>query len=248
MNKSARPQIQTSKNSSKKKGHKFKAKLLDTYYGHPIKDMKLICITGTTGKTTVAHFVHQILESAKQQVAVLASDQEIKVSTLHKFFSDAWKAGAEYVVVTAPATSLEKDVFYGLPIHLAALTDYAPASLDAPKDFKSAESTLFDMSPEIVVLNRDDAYYHDFHNFAGTKATVVYGSDYSSDVQIESSKLYKKGSEVHLNLSGNRFTVASFLTGKPIIHYMAAATAIATALKLTPENIIDGIANYEPEK
>ena len=32
------------------KGAKIKAKLLNTYYGHPLKDMKLICVTGTTGK------------------------------------------------------------------------------------------------------------------------------------------------------------------------------------------------------
>lgn len=247
---SSAPQTKTQTNPAKpsKKGGRLKARLLDTYYGHPIKDMKLICITGTTGKTTVAHFVHEILNAAGQRVAVLASDDDIKVGTLHKFFSDAWKAGAEYVVVTAPAASLEKDAFYGLPIHVAALTDYIPAGLDTPsaKEFTAAESTLFQMQPEIVVLNRDDAYYHDFRDFAGTKATITYGSDYSSDIQIESSKLYKKGSEAHLNLSGERFTVASFLSDQPAIHYMAAAAAIAAALKLAPDHIIDGLANFDP--
>ena len=58
---------ESAKKSPNKKGgmsakrQKIKAKLLKSYYGNPIKDMKLIAITGTTGKTVVAHFVHEIL-------------------------------------------------------------------------------------------------------------------------------------------------------------------------------------------
>ena len=39
---------------------KVKAKLLKSYYGNPAKDMKVIAVTGTTGKVTVAHYVHEI--------------------------------------------------------------------------------------------------------------------------------------------------------------------------------------------
>ena len=228
---------------------KIKAKLLGTYYGHPIKDMKLICITGTTGKVAVAHFVHEIMREAGQRVAVLASDSTIKVGTLHKFFSDAWKAGANYVIVTAPADSLDKDVFYGLPVHLAAMTDFLSAGLDSPSaaEYAMSSTTLFKMDPEIVVLNTDDGNYNEFRNFAGTQATVTYGHDHSAAVDIEDSKLYKKGAEAHLNISGTRFTTATFLTGEPAVSYMAAAAAIATALHIAPDPIIDGIAAYDPD-
>ena len=43
---------------------KVKAKLLKSYYGNPAKDMKVIAITGTTGKVTVAHYVHEILRAS----------------------------------------------------------------------------------------------------------------------------------------------------------------------------------------
>ena len=241
-NSSPSPTTKTKKNIKLRTG-KIKAKLLSSYYGNPIKDMKLVCITGTTGKSTVAHFVHEILRAGGQHVACLASDQDLKVSTLHKFFSDAWRAGANYVVVTAPAESLEKDVFYGLPIHVAAMTDYVPSTLDAPSalDYQISENTLFDMNPEIVVLNRSDAHYRDFANFAGSTATVTYGSDRYATVQIENSKLYKKGAEAEINIGGTRFTVATFLTGEPVVSYMACATAIASSLHLSPETIADGI-------
>ena len=59
----------------KAQSQKLKARILKSYYGNPLKDMKLIAITGTTGKTIVAHFVHEILKATGEQVAVLASDQ-----------------------------------------------------------------------------------------------------------------------------------------------------------------------------
>ena len=259
MRKSLRPKrnTDTAKKETKVKGGKkgsrgtkIKAKALSTYYGNPIKDMKLICITGTTGKVDVAQFVYEILKAAGEQVEVLASDGALKVGELHKFFSDAWKAGANYVVVTAPAESLQQDVFYGLPVYIAAITDFVPASLSdmSAEDFLESTSTLFKMDPEIVILNHDDIHYQDFASFAGQKATLTYGQDRFSAVQIESSKLYRKGVEANLNLSGVRFTVASFLTGEPAVSYMACATAIATALHLSTDYIVEGMANYDPEK
>lgn len=235
--------------SAKTNTGKLKAKFLGTYYGHPIKDMKLICITGSTGKVEVANYVHEILKAAGQPVSILASDDTIKVGALHKFLSSAWKAGSNYVVVTAPAKSLEKDVFYDLPIHIAALTNFVPSSLSDPssEEYASAESVLFNMNPDYVILNRDDAHYTDFTNFAGREGTLTYGSDRFSNVQILSSKLYKMGAEATLAIGNVNFTVATFLTGEPVISYMAAAVAIGDALHITPAKIEEGIGNYDPE-
>ncbi|MBQ6396460.1 hypothetical protein IJH89_02645 [Candidatus Saccharibacteria bacterium] len=240
----------SSKSSLKEKTQRARAKFLSSYYGNPIRDMKLICITGTSGKETVANFVHEILKSAGQHVSVLASDSPVKTSVLHKFFADAWKAGSNYCVVTAPAESLKNNVFYGLPVHVAALTNFIPSSLDAPSvdDFISSESTLFKMSPDIVVLNEDDAHYLDFSKFSGSDQTLTYGATRSSTIRIDSAKLYKKGTEVNLSLGSSRFSCASFLTGEPIVSYIACAAAVATALHIGPDAIIDGLANYTPEE
>ncbi len=237
----------TKKTSFKQKSERAKAKLLSTYYGNPIRDMKLIAITGTTGKSTVAHFVHEILRAAGQHAAVLASDAPFKTSVLHKFFADAWKAGANYVIVTAPADSLKKNVFYGLPVEVAALTDFVPASLSAPTstDFLNDTTTLFSMNPEIIVLNEDDAYFSDFQKFSGKKETFTYGTTPTSTLHIDTKRLYKKGTEASLSLGSSRFTVASFLVGEPIVSYMACAAAIATSLHISSDVIAEGLANYQ---
>lgn len=228
---------------------RIKVRLLKTYYGNILKDMRIICITGTTGKSVVANYLYHILKEANEKVAVLASEEEIKVGTLYKFFSDAWRAGADYCIITTPAKSLRKDVFYQLPVYLAALTDYVPSKLSdlTPEEYAAAENTLFSLHPEYLVLNRDDSNYLEFSKFRGKQGTVTYGSDHYSNTKIERRTLYRKGSEATLNIEGRRFKVASFITGEPNISYMAAAATIANLMHYTEDQIINGIGNFDPD-
>lgn len=242
-----------SKTKNKKGGmkagrQKLKAKMLKSYYGNPMKDMKLIAITGTTGKVVVAHYVHEILRAAGEQVAVLASDQPFKLGMLHKFLSDAWKAGANWVIVTVPAEGLRDNIFYGLPVHVAAMTNFVTSGLKdmEPEEFLDSEKTLFDMRPKLVVLNRDDINYETFSEFKGTRGTLTYGVS-SSDVKILNSKLYAKGTEATMSMQSEVVTLATFVTGETAVSYMACAAAVATALEISNDKIIDGIAEYIPE-
>ena len=232
----------------KAKSQKIKAGILKSYYGNPMKDMKLIAITGATGKVTVAHYVHEILRKSGEQVAVLASDQPFKMGMLHKFLSDAWKAGANYVIVTVPAGSLRDNVFYGLPIQVAAMTNFVTASLKdmTADEFLDSEKTLFDMKPSVVILNRDDKNYDTFADFKGAKSTLTYGQT-GADIKILNSKLYPKGAEATLSAKSEIISVATFIPGETAVSYMACATAIAEALGVKTDNIIDGIAEYDPE-
>lgn len=231
----------------KKSSQRLKAKLLKSYYGNPAKDMKVVAITGTTGKVVVAHYVHEILRAANKQVAVLASDQPFKMGMLHKFMSDAWKAGADYVVITVPAEGLRDNIFYGLPVTVAAMTNFVTAGLRdmEPKEYLDNEKTLFDMKPEIVVLNGDDINYDTFSEFRGSKETVTFGQT-AADVKILNSKLYPKGTEATLSIKSDIITVATFVAGETAVSYMACAAAIAKGLGLSSDNIIDGIAEYNP--
>lgn len=226
---------------------KIKAKLLKSYYGNPAKDMKLIAITGTTGKVTVAHYVHEILRASGEQVAVLASDQPFKMSVLHKFLSDAWKAGANYVIVTVPAEGLRDNIFYGLPVNVAAMTNFVTAGLHdmEPEEYLENEKTLFDMKPEIVVLNGDDLNFDTFAEFKGSKDTIIFGQS-GGDIKILNSKLYPKGTEATLSIKSEVISVATFVAGETAVSYMACAAAIASGLGISTDNIIDGIAEYEP--
>ncbi len=231
----------------KTRRQKLKARVLKSYYGNPMRDMKLIAITGSTGKVTVAHYVHEIMKAKGEQVAVLASDQPFKMGMLHKFLSDAWKAGADYVIVTVPAEGLRDNIFYGLPVYVAAMTNFVTAGLRdmEPEEFLKNEKTLFDMKPEIVVLNHDDINYNTFAEFKGSKKTLSFGLS-SSDVKILNSKLYAKGTEATVSIQSEITTLATFVPGETSVSYMACAATIAEGIGASVDNIVDGIANYEP--
>lgn len=240
--------LKNKKGGFKANSQKIKAKLLKSYYGNPAKDMKLIAITGTTGKTVVAHYVHEILRSAGEQVAVLASEQPFKMGMLHKFLSDAWKAGANYVIVTVPAEGLRDNIFYGLPVNVAVMTNFVTAGLHdmEPKEYLDNEKTLFDMKPEIVVLNSDDLNYDTFSEFKGSKETLTFGQS-GADIKILNSKLYTKGTEATLSIKSEVISVATFVAGETAVSYMACATAVANGLGISTDHIVDGIAEYNPE-
>ena len=240
--------VKNKKGGLKAGSQKVKAKLLKSYYGNPAKDMKLIAITGTTGKTIVAHYIHEILRTAGEQVAVLASDQPFKMGMLHKFLSDAWKAGADYVIVTVPAEGLRDNIFYGLPVNVAAMTNFVTAGLKdmEPDEYLDSEKTLFDMKPEIVILNSDDLNYDTFAEFKGSKETLSFGQS-GADVKILNSKLYPKGTEATLSIKSEVISAATFVAGETAVSYMACAATIASGLGVSTDNIIDGIAEYNPE-
>lgn len=247
MEKREKSQIKNKKGGLKARGQKLKAGILKSYYGNPIKDMQLIAITGTTGKVTVAHYIHEILRASGEQVAVLASDQPFKMGMLHKFLSDAWKAGANVVIVTVPADTLRDNVFYGLPVTVAVMTNFVTSSLKdmTPEEYLEDEKTLFDMKPEIVILNHDDANYEKFAEFKGTKDTLDYGLA-GSDVKILNSKLYPKGTEATLSVKSEIISLATFVPGETAVSYMACATAIAKAMGISTDDIINGVAEWQP--
>ena len=238
------------KSSFSAKTQKARAKFLGAYYGHPIRDMKLICVTGSTGRATVVKLLHEILRAAGMHAAVLATDAEVKPGMLHKFFAEAWKAGANYVIVSTPVMSVRKNVFYDLPVEVLAVTDYIPSTYEALsyEDFVEGVKELLGNRPEYLVLNADDKSVQEFENYDGVRNTYTYGRDVRATVRIVNSVLYKKGVEATLGIGSSFFPCASFLTGEVAVSYMACAATVATALNISSNTVSEGMANYEPEE
>ena len=56
-----------------KEGRKALAIMSSNYYGHPTKNLKLIGVTGTNGKTTSVYLLKAILESAGKKVGLIGT-------------------------------------------------------------------------------------------------------------------------------------------------------------------------------
>ena len=236
------------KSPFKHRVQKVKAKFLATYYSNPAKDIKIIAVAGTVGREITAHYLHNIIKVLDEKAGLIL--EPTSTSDLYKQLFAHWKDGANYAVISLPSEALANHFCYGLPIHIAVLTDnpedQGSAITNVSTDEQQAKSILFNTQPNFSIICRDSSNYDVFSHFPTHTATFSYGRDREADLRINRSKLYKVGAEANFTYGQDNFDVATYVTSESAVYYMAAATAAAFALDITIENIIDGIADYEP--
>ena len=243
---------------------KSRAKIISARYGNPARDLSVIAVTGTNGKTTTVNFLNEILKEAGYRTAMfstanieIAGEQTVNdtnsttatVARLQKFFRDAKKADVEFALIEATSHALDQYKFEGVPIEMAIMTNLTQDHLDYHKtmeNYAAAKAKLFEMNPNLVVLNADDEWFDYFNNFATESQKITYGEGESADVKIENFKLYKKGSEANLRIDNNvELEIATNLPGEFNIYNMTAAAAGAYLLGISLKDIQEGIANLE---
>lgn len=243
---------------------KSRAKIISARFGNPARDLRIIAVTGTNGKTTTVNFLNEILKEAGYRTAMfstanieIAGEQTVNdtnsttatVARLQKFFRDAKKADVEFALIEATSHALDQYKFEGVPIEMAIMTNLTQDHLDYHKtmeNYAAAKAKLFEMNPNFVVLNADDEWFDYFNNFATESQKITYGEGESADVKIEKFKLYKKGSEANLRIDNNvELEIATNLPGEFNIYNMTAAAAGAYLLGISLKDIQEGIANLE---
>ena len=243
---------------------KSRAKIISARFGNPARDLRIIAVTGTNGKTTTVNFLNEILKEAGYRTAMfstanieIAGEQTVNdtnsttatVARLQKFFRDAKKADVEFALIEATSHALDQYKFEGVPIEMAIMTNLTQDHLDYHKtmeNYAAAKAKLFEMNPNLVVLNTDDEWFDYFNNFATESQKITYGEGESADVKIEKFKLYKKGSEANLRIDNNvELEIATNLPGEFNIYNMTAAAAGAYLLGISLKDIQEGIANLE---
>ena len=243
---------------------KSRAKIISARFGNPARDLRIIAVTGTNGKTTTVNFLNEILKEAGYRTAMfstanieIAGEQTVNdtnsttatVARLQKFFRDAKKADVEFALIEATSHALDQYKFEGIPIEMAIMTNLTQDHLDYHKtmeNYAAAKAKLFEMNPNLVVLNADDEWFDYFNNFATESQKITYGEGESADVKIEKIKLYKKGSEANLRIDNNvELEIATNLPGEFNIYNMTAAAAGAYLLGISLKDIQEGIANLE---
>ena len=242
---------------------KTRLAVLNHYYGKPIKDLKVIAITGTNGKTTTANYINEILKEDGKKTAMFTTalieiDGKRKlndynatvppVSVLQKFFAAAKRAKVDYVVLEATSHALHQHKLDNVPFYMAIMTNLTQDHLDYHKDMESyakAKGIMFAGEPKYIVLNRDDEWFEFYNKFNAQDLKITYGKDKSSTVRISDIKLYKKGTEAKIVADKERFEVATSLPGEFNAYNMAAAIAAASLLDVDPPEIQEGIANLE---
>lgn len=241
-----------------------RAKVVSARYGNPAKNLRVIAVTGTNGKTTTACYINEILKEAKFKTAMFTTalievDGQTEVNDLNvtvastarmqRFFRDAKRANVDYVVLEITSHSLDQHKLDGVPIEAAVMTNLTQDHLDYHKtmdNYAAAKAKLFQKKPRFIVLNRDDEWFDYFNQFVAEGQKMTYGTHEEAEAKITRVKLYRKGTEADVEIDHQtHLELATNLPGEFNVHNMVAATALAYLLGVKLQDIQEGVANVE---
>lgn len=243
---------------------KTRARVVSARYGHPAKHLRVIAVTGTNGKTTTVNFLNEILKEAGYKTAMFSTatievagearrnDLNATVATvshMQRFFRAAKKAKVDFVVMEFPSHAIHQHKLWGVPVEMAIMTNLTQDHLDYHKTmdaYAEVKSRLFAGSPRYIVLNRDDAWFDYFDQFAASEQKITYGKHEEAEARIDNVKLYRKGTEAHVTIDHQtKLELATNLPGEFNAYNMTAAAAAAYLLGVSLEAIVEGVANLE---
>jgi UDP-N-acetylmuramoyl-L-alanyl-D-glutamate--2,6-diaminopimelate ligase len=148
------------------------------FHGYPVEALDVIGVTGTNGKTSVAHLVARALGHLGRRAAVAGTlgngfPDELHATThttmdavsLQALLADLRDAGADSLAMEVSSHALSQHRVAGMRFHTAVFTNLTRDHLDYHGDLESyaaAKRRLFDMPElQVAVVNADDAVGRD---------------------------------------------------------------------------------------
>lgn len=219
------------------------------YYEY-IKDLTLIGVTGTNGKTTTCYLIYQALNKLNIKCAYIGTigfylDKKIKdlnnttpdILDLYKMFIECKNKGYNYVVMEVSSQALAMHRLDTILFDYAIFTNLTKEHLDYHKTMENyalAKQILFKKlkTNGLSIVNIDDEYC----NYFKTNNTITYGFK-QSDYQIKEYSLFIDKTLFTLNNE----LIETKLIGKYNIYNLVACIIILKQLKLYKENIIKNL-------
>jgi UDP-N-acetylmuramyl-tripeptide synthetase len=229
-------------------------------HGHPSRELNLVGITGTNGKTTTTYLVAAVAESACEPVALTSTveyrvaDERIKAerttpeaSDTQRLLRRAVERGCRLAVMESSSQALDLHRCDALDYAAAVYTNLTRDHLDyhgTMDNYFAAKRRLFDGSlgtpPRHAVINTDDergARLADELESDGRTRVVRYALQAASDVTAREVEFSLEGMQFLLQTPAGERRLHSPLVGRPHIYNILAATATALALGYTLDTV-----------
>lgn len=210
------------------------------FYGEPSRDLAVVGITGTDGKTSCAWMLQQAWQLLQQQAAMIGTlgkgaqgalqrgafttpfPLELQ-SNLASFKRD----GVSHVAIEVSSHALDQARVAAVKFDVAVLTNLGRDHLDYHGDvqqYADAKRRLFtEYQPRVAVLNIDDAFGARLVEDQLDAEVVSYGLSpatvQATDVQLSG------GLSFVLNYQGQRYAVGTQLLGRFNVHNALAVAA-----------------------
>ncbi len=203
--------------------------LLVKEYKDEFKDLKIIGITGTNGKTTSAYLTYQMLSDLGRKTAYIGTlgfmcgdyfkelpNTSPEILTTYKLLEEAKERGCEYVAMEVSNFALDQKRIEGLEFVAGAFTNLTEDHLDYHKtmeNYLKAKLLLTDYIKKdgVLLVNKDDEASQKFiEKFKNTK-TYGYGN---ADYDIISDDIHPDHTDIKFKYEGKEYSVTTNLTSK----------------------------------
>lgn len=213
-------------------------------HGHPARELTIVGVTGTNGKTTTTHFVGSILRAAGREPRVLGTLSGARTTPeapdLQRLLAGFVRDGVDTVVMEVSSHALALHRVNGTRFDVAVFTNLGRDHLDLHESMEAyfrAKASLFmpDLS-DAGVTNLDDPYGRLLLDVAAIEMRG-YTIDDAVDLEIGLGHhaFVWRGQPVHVPIGGG-FNVSNSL----------AALEAAAVLGIEPAVAARGLAEVPP--
>jgi UDP-N-acetylmuramoyl-L-alanyl-D-glutamate--2,6-diaminopimelate ligase len=234
--------------------HEALGRLAHALQGWPGQQLTNVAITGTNGKSTVAHLIREILTRNGHKTGLLGTityETPLRIIPatmttpdpvmLAKFCTDLVADGATHLVMEASSHALDQKRLAGLNFAVGVFTNVTGDHLDYHKTMEAylaAKRRLFEglSSRALAVINRDDPAADDIAG--STQAGVLwYGLSPLADLQGRIEKIGAEGTTFDLIYRERDVKVNTPLIGRHNVFNCLAAAGACLGLGIRLEEV-----------
>jgi len=237
------------------------AGLAASYFGHPSREMRVVGIGGTNGKTTTSYLVASIFEAAGMRcglmgtVAYRTGTQEFaavrttpEAPELHAMMRQMVESGCGACAIEMSSHALALHRTDGIDLSAAVFTNLTRDHLDFHGDMEhyfAAKRRLFEMLPADApaAINADDPRGAAVMDM--TQRPVSYAIDVAADVTPGPLSFSFDGLEFDARTPQGTVHVHSLLVGRPNVYNILAAVSVTAALGLPLLKIEQGLSQLQ---
>ncbi len=236
--------------------------LAAAFHGHPSRDLIVVGVTGTDGKTTTASLLHHLLQgdearprasllsTAMERIGAEGHPPELHFTTpeateVHAHLAAARDAGVRWAVVEASSHAASLQRLAHVEFDLMAWTNLTPEHLDhhgSLEAYRDAKAGLVRQAAG-AVLNRDDPHFAAFADAAVGRVTT-YALDAAADLRAEDVVAGPEGLGFDLVTREERRRAELPLIGRFNVANALAALATAHRLGVPWETALERLAGF----
>ena len=234
------------------------------FFGDPAKEMTLIGITGTSGKTTSSYLIKHMLEmKLDAKVGLIGTNGNMIGSEclhsdhttpesyeLHKLFRRMADEGCTHVVMEVSSHALALERVAGIEYDVGVYTNLSQDHLDlhgTMEEYAAAKRLLFRQC-KLGCLNADDKWTDFMLNGATCKAMTFSAESDSADLTAKDIRLSATGVRFAAVYKDELALTRLAIPGNFSVHNALGAIAVGLSLGISLADCCDAMASAKGVK